>query len=59
MCFSKKYRGYLDEPKDGHQSEYPTHPRAGSNRQFELPPIIATEAIVPHAMTPEDDKKED
>ena len=53
LCFCKKYRGYLGEPKD--VAGVFTR-RVGSNRKLEIP--VSSSAIDPFATTPKGIKKE-
>ena len=57
LCFSRNYRGHLEEEQDSTRIEYPAWPRTVPGRHFEMPLIIATKAIDPHAIILEERKK--
>jgi len=58
LCFCKKYRGYLDEPKEVTKVNVLTASVTSSNDKFEMPSIIPTSAIDPFAITLKGTKKE-
>ena len=58
LCFCKKYRGYVDEPREVTKVSIPATPGISSNKKFETPSVIPTTAVDPFTTSLKDIKKE-